>query len=231
MRAIPIDGVNLYNMGRALGFYDGIDHAALLDILTHVGAAEPAQRALKPFITISPNTPPTIENFLRKAGYEVLVVSTENSADDKALIEWIRDLPPEVDEIFAVTADADFIEILDEKVRAGIAVTIVSTHAGDVRTGKPVLSGSYGYRINAGQYGFMDLGEIRDRIEYRRPEVKFQGIRLEIEGGNPGEMLQLISDIAPQLSEAMARFPGIRWRIKEPWDLDKDRRSTLARTE
>ena len=171
-KCIVVDGSSLFAMGIANGI-GGIRQFELYGALTELGKSTVLSR-IPAYIT-SARASLGLRNAISHAGFDLLVETTEGSADDKAVRNIIQEQNPDkTAEIILVSADIkDYLSILLEKSEAGIEIYIVATKA----TGHddhPMVSPQVMYLFQEeSKFHFIEIGEYKSRIMYREAEEGF----------------------------------------------------------
>jgi len=221
-KAILIDGQSANRMKAALGIRL-VDYRGLYQVLYEkIGSYR--SLACMPAVTVHPEQLLRV-NFLNKhlagAGFEVLPVASEGSADDKEIMRRIELLDPRtVAEIVLVTSDQDFIPVVREKASQGISIYWVSTRKPDPRCGQR-LSQRVLDLATTNVIHFVELANFAQEITLQRdaPCKRTQGftpnddnttvITIRLRSNRPAEHHRLVSEI----TNLKAHFKGMEFEI------------------
>ena len=123
-RDVFIDGPSLYHSAKALGIKK-VDYGALRGSLRTIG--DNSRRIQKMWITLPPELAEGSRGKeIRAAGFNVISVSTKDSADDRQLISRIESTDHQrIAEIIVITADKDFLPVLYKIADRNIVVYLV----------------------------------------------------------------------------------------------------------
>lgn len=228
-RAIFVDGASAGGATKAalgIAFYN---FRGLYNVLVNkIRIGEICPLAFPPIITLHPDKlidarPRGIAKDLAGAGFDIIPVASDGGADDKAIINQIRLLDPgEIGEVVVLTADKDFVPILQYKVSEGITVFWVSTERVDPKSGARCLSSDVLALCKSKVFTFFELGKFSGEICEKRRSVcsvsearprndNFTKITVELRSTDRMEHVRL----AGEMRQLKAHFPGLTFKINE----------------
>ena len=212
-KAVFIDGASLNYMLKALGV-GRLDFKLFHNFLkSRVGTVQ--EFISNHLITVNPGQASGFIHALRVNGFEPLSVGSENSRDDRALLERIKLVDPKVvREIVIVTSDRDFAPDLLSKVELGIAVYWVGTRAVN-GNGRSAMSPELEPLFTNGRFTFIELGDYVNEISLREimPRRKAADGMINISLEIPEESVSS-SELLFAVGELAQRFPGLRYNVK-----------------
>ena len=160
-----IDGANLYNAARALGF--DIDYKRLLDLFASKGRLIRAfyYTALMDDQEYSPIRP--LIDWLDYNGYTMVTKPTKEFTDamgrrkikgnmDIELAIDVMEMAPHLDHVILFSGDGDFRRLVEAVQRKGVRVTVVST----IRSQPPMVADELRRECD----NFMELQELAPQI-------------------------------------------------------------------
>lgn len=151
-------------MGRCLGF-DHIHYHNLERIIARIGMAAEFER--KPLMVVTKGASSNIIRNATLAGFDV-VRTLEKGADDAHIIQWLAAVDPTtVDEIILVSADSDFIPMMEEKTRQGIRTYWVTSKNVWDTNGHPIV-GNYLLSFFDKIFTFIELDAYREEVFYNQ---------------------------------------------------------------
>lgn len=156
MKAIFVDGANLFNCGRILGI-GRFNFAKLLEVLTNIG--DDKEIFERPVYTIPAYKMEQFGKVLNSTGFKPVEASSFHGSDDNFIKNGIINLPDTVSEIVLVSADADFLTCIRAAARKGVKVFVVSTNTQDSNSGKTMIS-----QQMKDEFSFVDLADFKDMI-------------------------------------------------------------------
>jgi uncharacterized LabA/DUF88 family protein len=178
--AVFIDGANLYQSARALGF--DIDYRRLHEILTGEGRFVRAYyyTALMDEQDYSPIRP--LVDWLDYNGYTMVTKPLKEFTQitgrrrykgnmDVEIAVDVMELAPHVEQIVLVSGDGDFRRLVEAVQRKGVRVTVIST----IRTQPPMIADELRRQADS----FVDLAELQPLIAraYAPREGEGEGYR------------------------------------------------------
>lgn len=163
-----VDSASLWHIGRCLG-YDHISYFDLERIIAHTGIA--TEFARKPLMAVTKGAGPNIIENATLAGFEVMR-TVEKGADDAQIIQWLDAVDPTiVDEIILVSADSDFVPMMEKKTQQGIKTYWITSKNVQGTDGRPVV-GKYLASFLGDFFMFVDMDEFTEQIFYNSSAVR-----------------------------------------------------------
>ncbi len=163
--AVFIDGANLYNAARGLGF--DIDYRRLLQLFSSKGRLVRAfyYTAVRDDQEYSPIRP--LVDWLDYNGYTMVTKSTKEFTDSEGRVKIkgnmdielaidVMDMAAYVDHIFLLSGDGDFRRLVEAVQRKGVRVSVVST----IRSQPPMVADELRRQAD----NFIELLEWQDDI-------------------------------------------------------------------
>src|SRR3989344_6213054 len=173
VKAIFVDGSSCWAMLRGVLEIGKSSHQVLYDILVdEIGSAENSFG--RPVYVLSPRGISN-EKSLKTAGFDVQIIETKGSQDDKYIVDQINRLNSEqVSEIILVSADIqDYLNALSAKHDQGIKIVIVATKT-KYPNGRSVLTESFDQIIEDLEALFFDLADFKDRLMLEPKRENFE---------------------------------------------------------
>lgn len=213
MRAIFIDGMSLHHLGHAIGVAQ-FKPPELAQLLIETGG-EMELYGGSVFITVSKEMGHKAANLWRNSGYKVHETTTQQSQDDKDIIERIAALDPVVvKEVVLLSTDQDYIHVLREKKQQGMKVTWVGTAISGPQ-GTPLMSTSLKPSLGT-EFDFIDLNDHKDRVMAlpkkmmpMRPAA-MAPFRIEFGGAAHSVYMEVMKAIIPVLEQ----HPEMKFKIE-----------------
>ena len=172
--AVFIDGANLFNTTRSLGF--DIDYKRLMAMFSSKGRLVRAfyYTALLDDQEYTPLRP--LVDWLDYNGYTMITKSAKQFTDsmgrhkikgnmDIELAIDVMDMASHVDHIFLMSGDGDFRRLVEAVQRKGVRVSVIST----IRTRPPILADELRRQAD----NFVDLVDLQEEI-MRDPQIRAQ---------------------------------------------------------
>src|SRR3989344_2460584 len=213
MKAVFVDGASLHHMGHAIGIAR-FNFVELHELLVQCG--EVHTLASPALVTIPTSLAGnSVIKAYRTAGFEVLQVTTAQSADDQAIIDRIRKLSSRhVREVVIVSTDQDFVPVLREKFAEGMKVIWVGCSAKG-RQGSDLMSSDLKSVLKR-DFTFVDIASFEDKVVGKPlvapagPKPPIRNLKIELSGAQSSdEYLAVVT----QLTRLLRRSPHIKYKI------------------